>query len=177
MIKLNLVSENLKKEIKLRRVYGIIKKIAFIFLFITIIYAVALLFSSMLIANSFEETVSQTTLITKNAQNYNNLIRDINSRLSSISEAQKSFIRLSCFLKDLKTYSGSNILLDQITFNREKSSVVMRGRSKTRDELLNFKEKLDKSGFFLATDLPLKNLLIREDIEFEITASVILEKF
>jgi hypothetical protein len=53
----------------------------------------------------------------------------------------------------------------------------MRGRSKTRDELLNFKEKLDKSGFFLATDLPLKNLLIREDIEFEITASVILEKF
>jgi hypothetical protein len=177
MIKLNLVSENLKKEIKLRRVYGIIKKVAFIFIFIIIIYAVALLFSSMLIANKFEETVNQTTLITKNSENYNNRIRGINGRLSSIAEAQKNFIRLSCFMKDIREFSGSDVFLNQILFNREKTLVVIRGKSKTRDKLLAFKEKLKDSGFFSEIDLPLKNLLTREDIEFEITATIIIDKF
>ncbi|MFA6106962.1 MAG: hypothetical protein WC745_04835 [Patescibacteria group bacterium] len=177
MIKLNLVSENLKNEIKLRRVYGVIKKTAFIFLFIVIIYSITLLFSRLLILNKFEDVVAQTTLITKNAQSYNSRVREINSSLDFVTQAQENFIRLSCFLGSVKNLSGPDISLDQIIFNREKTSVIIRGKSKTRDQLLDFKQKLEKSGWFSVVDLPLKNLLTREEIDFEMTAAAVTEKF
>jgi hypothetical protein len=177
MIKLNLVSENLKKEIKLRRIYGIIKKTAFTLLFIVILYSITLLLSRLLILNKFDDVVDQTTLITKNAQSYNSRINKINSILDYISQTQENFIRLSCFMKSLKNLSGPDITLDQIIFNREKTSVIIRGKSKTRDQLLDFKEKLEKSGLLAEINLPLKNLLTREEINFEISASVITDKF
>lgn len=176
MLKLNLVSEGLKKEIKLRRVFGILKKVTCYFFLITIIYSIILLSARYLILNKFDEIVAQTTLITKNTQSYNNRVKEINDQVDFIFEAQSNFIRFSCFLNDLKNFGGQSVKIEQLKFSREKNLIIIRGKSNQRTALLAFKEKLENSGLFQNVDLPLKNLLTKEDIDFEITALVDLSK-
>lgn len=176
MLKLNLVSEELKKEIKLRRVYGIIKRMSGFFILLLIAYTLVLLFARLLILNKFDEIVYQTTLISKNTQGYNDRVKEINSQVDFISAAQAEFIRPSCLLRNLDAFAGAGVKIDQLRLSRDKKAFLIRGKSSERGALLSFKEKLEQSGLFLSVDLPLKNLLTKEDILFEINAGVDITK-
>jgi len=172
MLKLNLVSEELKKDIKLRRIYGIFKRISCYFLIITIVYSITLLLSHIMLSNKFEETVEQTTLIAKNTQSYNSRIEEINSQVDFISEAQKNFLELSCFLKKIDSFAAGQLTIGEIKFAKDKGMVVIAGKATSRNGLLIFKSKLDQSGYFSKVDLPLKDLLTKDNIDFQIAAQV-----
>lgn len=176
MLTINLVSEELKKEINLRRIYGILKIISCYFVILVILYSIVLLFARLLVSIKFEEIVEQTTLISKNAQSYNTRIKEINAKVDFIKSAQAGFIQPSCLLKELNGFSGQGITIDQIKFNREKSVAIISGKAKERQQLLDFKEKLNNCGYFSSVLLPLNDLLTKTDIDFEITAGVRLDK-
>ena len=92
MITLNLISEELKKEIKLRHLYLFIKKINLALIVITIIIAIILLAAKTILQVNFNNIVEQTTLVTKNNQGYNNKIKEINSKIDFIEKIQNDFI-------------------------------------------------------------------------------------
>jgi len=57
MLVLNLVSEELKKEIKLRHLYQLIKKVNYLIIIITIITAIVLLVARVILQNNFNKIV------------------------------------------------------------------------------------------------------------------------
>jgi len=177
MLNINLVSEELKKEISLRRIYVILKRISCYFILIIVIYSIVLVFARLLVSIKFEEIVEQTTLISKNTQSYNSKVKEINSKVDFIKGVQNNFIQLSCFIKELDKLSGPALSIEQIKFNREKGVVILSGKAKERQALLYFKDKLGSSGYFTEVDLPLENLFTKTDIDFEITAKTNLENF
>lgn len=172
MLALNLISEELKKEIKLRHFYLFIKKINLTLIIITIAAAIILLTAKTILQSEFNDIVSQTTLITRNNQGYNNKVKDINSKINFVEKVQNNFIPWSNALKTVASITPEDISLSYLKINLEESAIKIKGRADQRASLLDFKQKMEAAAIFKEIDFPIKNILEKENIDFEINAKI-----
>ncbi|MDD5031842.1 MAG: hypothetical protein PHR36_02230 [Patescibacteria group bacterium] len=175
MLNLNLFSQELKQEIKLRHVYKMLKQADYILIIITIFVAVVILVAKIILQNDFNKITEQTTLITKDSQGQNSKIREINTRLSLVEKIQGDFVPWSYLFKDLAGYVNNDINFSLIKVNREKGEIELKGMAGTRESLLALKGGLEQSAIFYDLDFPMKNILEKNDINFEIKAKLNLE--
>jgi len=68
--------------------------------------------------------------------------------------------------------SFKNVEISGFNFNSEKNEVVFTGRAKTRDDLLNLKEEMEKKDFVVKAALPLSSLEKEENPEFRMRLEV-----
>lgn len=176
MLTLNLVSAEQKKEIKLRHLYDLIKKINLILVIIAIAIAIILLVAKIILQIKFNEVVEQTTLVTKNNQGYNSRVREINSQLNYIEKIQNGYIPWSKLIKKLSEMAPADVSFQYLKINYENKSVNIKGQAKTRDSLINFKDKMAADETFKNIEFPIKNILEKENIDFEISAELNLSK-
>jgi len=172
MLTLNLISGELKKEIKLRHLYLFIKKINLALIIITILIAITLLAAKTILQINFNNIVEQTTLVTKNNQGYNNKIRDINSRIDFVEKIQNGFIPSSNLLETIADITSKDIGLYYLKINFEEQTIKIKGKAGLRESLLDFKQKMETTNIFNNIDFPIKNILEKENIDFEINAKI-----
>jgi hypothetical protein len=172
MLTLNLISGELKKEIKLRHLYLFIKKINLALIIITILIAITLLAAKTILQINFNNIVEQTTLVTKNNQGYNNKIRDINSRIDFVEKIQNGFIPSSNLLETIADITSKDIGLYYLKINFEEQTIKIKGKAGLRESLLDFKQKMEATNIFNNIDFPIKNILEKENIDFEINAKI-----
>lgn len=175
MLNLNLVSRELKQETKLRHIYKMLKQANYILVIITVFIAVVMLAAKIILQNNFNKIVEETTLITRDSQGRNAKIREMNSRLSFVDKIQNDFIPWSFLFKDLGTYVNSNLSFYSIRIDRNKKTIEIKGSANDRDSLLSFKSGMEKSNIFSGIIFPVKNILEKENISFEIKANLNLE--
>lgn len=172
MLSLNLVSDELKKEIKLRHVYKLIKKIGYILIIVTITISAVLTAAKVILKNNYVKIIKQTTLVNVSNQSYTNKVKGINSRVNAISEIQKDYVYWTNLLKYLSEKTPDKITLSFIKINKDITTLKIGGMAKTREDLLIFKQNLENSKVFSDTNLPLENILKKENINFEISAKI-----
>lgn len=177
MLTLNLIPQQLKKEIKFKRIYSLFKKMNYILIIITIVIAITLLVAKLMMQNNFNKIVEQTTQVTKNSQSYNVKVRDINSRLNNVWKIQADFIAWSNLIEDLAERTPSDVAMFLININKEDASINLRGRADKRDDLLVLKENMENSAIYSEIEFPLQNLLQKENVNFNINAKLNLDKF
>lgn len=101
---------------------------------------------------------------------YENKFSEINTKLSKISDITRGQVYWSeLFLKLNNTVPDSVEISGLSTKN---FSVSLAGKAKTRDDLLLFKESLDKEECFEDVNLPLSNLVSKEDVVFQIDLKI-----
>jgi len=176
MLSLNLVSQQLKQEIKLRHIYEMLKKVNGILIVITVFIAIIILSAKVILQNNFNRIVEQTTLITRSSQGHNAKIREVNARLNYVDDIQNNFIAWSYLLEDIAGSVDDNIKFNLIKVNKEEEEIILKGVARSRNNLLALKEGLEDSEIFANIDFPIKNILEKEDINFEITVKLNLEK-
>lgn len=172
MLTLNLVSAGQKKEIKLRHIYGLVKTIDLTLVIITITIAVILLIAKMILQLNFNNIVEQTTLVTRTNQGYNNNVREINNKLNFIKKIQDEFIPWSNLIKNLAEITPADISLHQIKISSPEQTIKITGRAGLRSSLLNFKDKMAAAAYFKDIEFPIKDILEKENIDFEINAKL-----
>lgn len=175
MIVLNLISEELRNEIKLKKLYIILKNSYFVLLILTIVVSIIFLIAKIVLQENFNNVVSQTTLITKNSQEYNSKIREINSKINSISLIQNDYVPWTNILDVLVSTVPDDISFSYLKISQDNKSIKIKGVSATRDSLLLLKTNLEKSNLFLEVNLPLSNILEKNNIYFEIDTKIKLE--
>jgi len=168
MITLNLISQELKDEIRLKHAYGLLKKIIYILFLILIVSSSCLLAAKFVLQNNFNRIVNETSLITKNTQSYNQKVREINAKFASVSQIQNEYAAWSLLVGELAAVTPDDITFSFVRINKDDSSIRIVGNSKTRSGLLEFKENLEKNSIFQDADFPLKNMLQKDDINFDI---------
>ncbi|MCK4553818.1 PilN domain-containing protein [Candidatus Parcubacteria bacterium] len=177
MLTLNLIPQQLKKAIKFKRVYALLKKMNCILIIIAVIVAIILLIAKLILQNNFNKVVEQTSLITKSSQGYNVKVRDINSRLNQVLQIQKDFIAWSDLIEDLANRTPDGITFSSVKINKEKSLINIRGNAKQRDDLLMLKQNMEESLIYSEVEFPLQNILQKENINFDISAKLNLDEF
>ena len=171
MINLNIISQELKKEINTKAIYLSYKNLlAIIFIFL-IFYTTTFLICLLVLHIHFIDTVKNTTLITRGGENYSSIVRQLNSNINNVADIQSEFISWSYLLEFLHQQSDQNISIDSISVNREKEEITLRGVAATRDSLLLLKKNLEDSNYFAEINLPIKNLLEKTNISFDINST------
>ncbi len=176
MLHLNLVSEKLKKEIRLRRIYDILKFFNLTLVLATIVIAIAIITAKIILQNNFNKVVEQTTLITKNSQGRNTEIREINQKLNYIFNIQDDFLRWTFLFDHISDFSKEGMTFKTINIKKEDKTIEFRGVANIRDDLIFFKEGLEVSPIFNNIDFPMSNILEKENISFSIDAEIDLEE-
>lgn len=95
-------------------------------------------------------------------------MKDINSKLEVVEKWSKEGPAYKKILKVLEE-RAVGIALTTMQYSRKNASIELVGTAREREDLLNFKTALEKSGKFLAVLLPVSNLAQKEDVDFTIT--------
>ncbi len=176
MLRLNLVSKELRQEIKLRHVYEVLIRTKYYLIIMVVLVTVIILSAKMILQNSYSRIVEETSLVSEGDQMNNSKIREINAKFTSVEEIQNDFITWSRLLKEIDNQANDDIVFSLMKINKDKQKVDLRGVAKSRDSLLSLKDGLDNSNIFLETDFPIENILEKENINFKIEASLDIKK-
>jgi hypothetical protein len=172
MLTLNLVSSKQKQEIKLRHIYNSVKTINLTLIIITITIAIILLVAKIMLQSKFNDIVNQTTLITKTNQNSNDNVRKINGELNFIEKIQDEFIPWSNLIEDLTEITTPDINFYYLKLDARDQTIKIKGQAKLRSSLLDFREKMASAAYFKDIEFPIKNILEKENVDFEINAKI-----
>ena len=135
-----------------------------------------LLTTKNLLLNRFNTVVEETTLITKNSQSYNTKVVDINKKIKTINQLQGNQVYWSGLFYDLSSNLKNYITFSYLKVDQTDKSIILRGHSKTRDSLLALKNYFDNNKLYSNINFPVTNLLAKDDIDFEIGATVDLNQ-
>lgn len=168
MLKLNILSEDYKKEIKLSSFYIVFKNITLFFVFLTAVVGIIFLLGDITL-QTYVKHSGNNKLVTRN--NYRNLdeqVKEAETKINNVMTIQENFINWSKLIEDIISKTNDNIIFKKITINRDKSELNLSGNAKTRVDLIELKESFKNSDSYLTIDFPIENILEKNDINFNI---------
>lgn len=160
----------------MRHIHRALINISYTMMLSFCLIAMMLLFSRLIMLSYFNRIVDETSLISRNSQSYNIRVREINSKVNSVEQIQKDFLVWSRVFSYLSDISDEEISFSSIKLNKDGASIKTGGVAKTRDALLDLKNKIESSDYFTKIDFPLENILEKNNITFEINAGLNLAK-
>jgi hypothetical protein len=170
-IKLNLIpffkKEEIKKAYRLRmllRWEGELLLIIFLFIagLISMDYILKI---NSLSADYGSNLVAKDGSQSKAIEKYDNEIKDMNNLVSKVVKIQSGQLYWSKFLNKFNDKVVSGIKINSLTTQNYKISLA--GEADTRDNLLALKSAIEKDECFEAINLPLSNLVSKEDMIFQ----------
>jgi hypothetical protein len=165
MIKLNIIPDKIKKEIKLNFLYNVAKKTLYILIIFFSIFGIALMISEYILLSTLAKEINGTSLNFKNSANsIQNKVNEINNKLVLLENIQKDFTRWSLLYNFISKETPDKLVFSRIEINKKVPSIIFKGTSDTRDNLLVFKKLLEDSLIFENIDFPIQNLLQKENI-------------
>ena len=172
MITLNIIPPQLKKEIKIKTVYAALKDF-YAILFINICFLGIILLASLgVIQAHFVKTIKNSSLLTKSVENYEQQIKEINTKINEVEKIQAEAVNWSYLLSLLWEQTPKGIFFNKISLNKDKNSLILNGLSDTRENLLVLKSLIEDSGYFKNINFPISNLLKKENVNFTISAEI-----
>mgnify|MGYP003975772655 CR=1 FL=1 len=171
MIKLNIISPELKKEIKFKYFYTSLKSILLLLLVSMLIHSFFLLTAKYILQAHANETDNRSILITSQTENYDKKVKNINSQVDYINKIQDETITWSKFIEILSNNIDSGIYISKFNTNQKSNAFNILGVAKTRQDLLNFKKSLEDLELFADISIPIDVLLQKENISFSIETS------
>ncbi len=172
MLSLNLISEELKEKKNLKRTYELINKASIIFVFVTIFFGLIFLGAKIIMESNFKELNNQANLTPLDGENYNLKAKEINEKISNTNNIQNEFIFYSDLIKNITEKIPENVALEYLKIDKEKKTIKIKGNAQKRNDLLELKEKLTELDLIDDINLPLQNILEKENINFEINAKI-----
>jgi Tfp pilus assembly protein PilN len=169
MIKINLLPEKEKRALKKERLYQSI----FISVLIICLVSAVIGLELFLAKRTLENSLSLYTLMIKREEDeVTEKTKRINSELLAIDEIQNNYFEITPILISLSEITPKNSYIKFFSFDKEKKEFQIKGWAKSRSDLLEFQNNLEKSKFFTEIEYPLSNLLKEEDIDFEFKGKI-----
>ena len=177
MLKLNIISQELKKEIKLITLYKLLRRLSFFVFSLLLIYAFAFQSSKMILQKFSLDTVNRENANLKNSEEYIQKIKAINEKIDKVATVQKDAILWTKLITAIGNKVSDDIAINQIAVDKKIDNFTISGVSKTRDSLLALKSTLDETGYFEEINLPITTLLKKDNIAFTINVKFIKYEF
>lgn len=171
MIFLNILPKDLKNEIKHFIMYETIKKMVGFIVVLVLFFVAVILYSKFILDDNLKIRKISYASGTSTG-NSTQKIQNISSRADKILKVQENFYVYSSILYDIMQKSGDGILFDDLNIDTKLNKISMSGIAKTRDDLLNFKNVISDSSNYASIIFPIENLLIKENIIFDISADI-----
>ncbi len=172
MLNLNILPEKYKKEIKLLSYYKHIKNIFLLLVFFVLLIGILFSMSYLILINYMEESKIGSFLAKETYQGVDDEIKSIEEKMDYILNIQEKAINWSKLLEDIMLKTGNNISFSKIMISRDNYRLDLMGYAQTRDDLLELKKSFEESSSYLTIDFPIRNILEKDNISFEMRITV-----
>lgn len=143
---------------------------------IVLFFLASLFFSVNLQKKAIGEAISlmQKNLSRQSETEIISLISNINSQVTELNENRKETVGVNRFIKKIIEIKSDGITIESFAASglgemKYPNQILLKGRSLTRPELIQFIENLKKERIFSRIESPLSNFLKEKDIDFIIT--------
>ena len=170
-----LVPKNKKIELKRARVFREILHEEFLFLFpvlvlivilINVFYLLTLQRDVDLLSYKFEQNQDQYQQLDK----YDQEFKKINTEAALLLKIQAGHLQWASVLKRLGADVPDGVTVQN--FANKNFNIILTGKAKTRDGLLEFKNKLENDDCFEKINVPLSNLVVKDNIDFQLNFAI-----
>ena len=172
MIKLNLLPPQEKKILSLEEIqrwisfYGV-AVLGLLFVFIVLLMVAWLFIMVQLDWAKADLEKARQNFNSQGFKEQENKVNQINQQLGKISRAQNDYRSYLDVLAKISTLIPANIRLNAFSLNEQKE-IRLNGFTPQRELIIQFRERLEKSGFFKDIESPLSNLTQQTNITFDL---------
>lgn len=176
MITLNLIPPEQKKDLKQKRIYVTIKELVMLVLLFTSLVAILLLAAKSVLEEQLSYLIEKNAATIQVGQATNRQIFAINQKINAVEKIQKDFKKWSVFFDQLAQLTPSRISYSLAKVYRQEGLVELQGTAKTRNDLIQLQKNLENSPLFKKINLPLSDLLAKENSSFSLRAEIDLNQ-
>lgn len=174
-IYLDLLPEDRKSELHRNKVFRMTIWQEINFLFPLMLLAGVLFGINMLLELQREGVITENANVQSKGQyqelnTYENKFKATNEMSANISKLQNRHLRWSDELYRLSSLIPEGVSIENISTKNYKFMVV--GMAKTRDDLLDMRDILNSDKCISDLNIPLSNMVQREDVDFQMDFSI-----
>ncbi len=177
MIKLNILPQELKKDMRLEEIYIAYKRFLSVSIFMLILFSAFFYASLFYLDLNLKDFEKNTVGLNADTEMYTKKVSEISAKLEQIESLQKDNVRWSDFLSDFAAQTGEGITIHSLSSSRSSGLLAVKGIADTRDSMLAFERNLKNLPYLSEINIPLKTLLEKEDINFDIQIKANLYDF
>lgn len=172
---LNLLPPEKKRSIRNLYLILYLRMMIEILLIYSLLMAAPLFASRYYLNNNFKDIQEKTASLSQEYTKINQEIKAVTQKLTNIDLTQNKFLAWSPYLSDIfKATPTSTIFLKNLEFDKENKMMVIQGRAKTREALLDYKTSLEKLPFITNLQIPVSSLTVKENIDFLLNPDLVL---
>ncbi|MEW6610331.1 MAG: hypothetical protein AB1352_01720 [Patescibacteria group bacterium] len=172
MITLNLLDQEHRQQLFKEYIVLLLRDSTAITLIVAAVIAILLSVSRFILSNDLNETAKRTNIVAANNQPIMQAIRELNDELNANAYFSQEYVAWSHWLSTFSSLVPRGNQIITMELKRNERTLHMEGKSKTRDDLLKLKTNLETSSLITELQFPLSNLLLKENIHFELSASI-----
>ena len=114
--------------------------------------------------------VNQNSEQFKKIKKYDSEMNDMGKIISNVGKIQSAQFYWSKFLAKLNDKVISGVEINKIT--TKNYEIILGGKVNTRDNLIAFRDNIGKDDCFTDVDLPLSNLVVKDNIDFQMNFKI-----
>lgn len=174
-IYIDLLPEQRKQEIKRNRTFRTILREEFLFLLPILLFICILLNVYYVLVMQKKSSIA-TYFLQQSQEKYQELdtykeeFKKINETGQILGKIQSGHLRWKNVFVELSNITPEGIYTTNLS--TKDYSLFLSGKAKTRENLLDFKNKLETSSCFQKINVPLSNLVVKNDIDFQIDLAI-----
>lgn len=174
-IYLDLLPQEKKDAIRRNKIFGLIVReeiffllplIVFVIILFNIYYLLNLQHDSLLSSGANDSSRDQYQQLAK----YEERFKSINTTVDVLSKIQSNHLYWTNALTSLSLTMPDGVYLSNLASKNYQLFLV--GKARSRDDLLNLKTNLEQSSCFQNINVPLSNLVVKNDIDFQMDVEV-----
>jgi Tfp pilus assembly protein PilN len=169
---LNFLSANKRKLLLTMLYLQFFKGLLEIFLCIVSLACIILLGGQWVMQTYFNTLAADLTYMTKQHADTNRQIHTINTILKRTDTIQSRYNLWTPNLVALFSSVPDAITIDTATLDASTHTYVVSGSAASRDDLLQFRDRLQKISFVDSVDIPLSQLTFKEKFPFSLTIKI-----
>lgn len=176
MLTLNLLPTRQKHEVRVLRILQLAKSILALLLLVAIISSLVVIAAHTILEVNYWPMVARVGVTAGRTRDFDREVRELNARIKAIEEIQKEKTYWSEVFVSFTQCIPPGIQMTEIRLDKVAKSVFIRGKAKTREDLIGFQKNLEAFPVISDIKAPLSNLLFPTDVDFRFEGKLNLEK-
>lgn len=174
-LRLNLLPANKANKIKHNKIlkFIILQEIMIIFitlLFFGLIEGIDLIAKVQLHSVQAEAIAGQSSKEQAEIKKYEGAFREVKNKLLIINKIQNKNINWITIFKKIAQASPEGVVFKSMS--NDNYNILMNGVAMDRDKLVELKTNIEKDDCFSEADIPLNNIVLKNNIDFEINLKI-----
>lgn len=171
MIEINILPEESKKRIKTENIFNSLRKML-LFLTLIVLFVSTILLLARVALKYQADIYKNFPVAYESSPTTDSGTKEIENKVIQVKKIQEGFVDWYGTISDLTEVLNKNIKLESFSIDRDSATLSIVGVAKTREAFLQLKTDLENSGRYFNIDFPVKNLLEKEDIKFDLKVNI-----